>query len=514
MNAFSPETAHITSQNLIPRILNTRERLEAFLRYEEALEGAVTAAPPHKNSIDEACGIAPVTEASTLGMVSQSIDDAMLLLQSDYLLDAKECRRPHIFFGNGVQNGIHAANISRTRLEHVTRQLYPAAAQRHMRFHNAFNPPLLEPDIAGDKSLARNAFAALLDALEAAGQEIDSNPDLIPHLAGIVATPRGESRGLSDSIEQLLIQALLEFARDASFSLAGTETTVDEHVSAYRSAIANGGRVLVVAHSQGNYFANAAYKALSEEKREHMEIIGIATPTSFVGLLGQNYPYITLETDLVIKSMREVMLSAGIPNPPLVPNAGAGSTDSADPLHHGFLEAYSLRGTSTRIALEGMLKEYIGEVYGCDFRPIDARGTYLHVDDRDRANSPTSVVLSEIGVEPGDEIQLRGTGIYRYGHGSDATATGSIAVFSGPAGFISPADGSTTFGIVTLPTCPAHGLPTDVQTDIPQDFSVINGHFVTAVVPEGATELKFSVNDCYFADNSNPDPDFGVILRY
>lgn len=34
-----------------------------------------------------------------------------------------------------------------------------------------------------------------------------------------------------------------------------------------------------------------------------------------------------------------------------------------------------------------------------------------------------------------------------------------------------------------------------------------------AQVPEGATSILFSANDCYFADNEDPDGDYGVEIK-
>jgi hypothetical protein len=52
------------------------------------------------------------------------------------------------------------------------------------------------------------------------------------------------------------------------------------------------------------------------------------------------------------------------------------------------------------------------------------------------------------------------------------------------------------------------GLPTDIA----QDFAV-TGTGVTVTVPVGATQLFVGTLDSFFADNSDPDGDFGFRIE-
>src|SRR5690606_24782691 len=63
------------------------------------------------------------------------------------------------------------------------------------------------------------------------------------------------------------------FARLNAF----TAFDLAQHMDMYDSAIDDGERLIVVAHSQGNLFANAAFAAMSADKRRYMGLVGVGT---------------------------------------------------------------------------------------------------------------------------------------------------------------------------------------------------------------------------------------------
>lgn len=81
-----------------------------------------------------------------------------------------------------------------------------------------------------------------------------------------------------------------------------------QHVSAFTEDIVNHGRrVLLVGHSQGNLYANAAHRLLyRNEKIEpgNFSVVGIASPAGFVA---GNGPYLTSNSDLVISALHSVV---------------------------------------------------------------------------------------------------------------------------------------------------------------------------------------------------------------
>jgi|GEM_PF-3732163 len=75
----------------------------------------------------------------------------------------------------------------------------------------------------------------------------------------------------------------------------------------YRSLLFDGNRVLIVSHSQGNYYANAVYDALVAEDPDWAKSIGnvqVATPANSVHSSG---PYTTLAEDILIAHIPEAL---------------------------------------------------------------------------------------------------------------------------------------------------------------------------------------------------------------
>jgi hypothetical protein len=78
-----------------------------------------------------------------------------------------------------------------------------------------------------------------------------------------------------------------------------------EHVDLYRGTMggARKAKAIVVAHSQGNLYANKAFAHLAADPsldvNRRFAIVGVATPASFVASSGPPYSYVTLTEDKV-----------------------------------------------------------------------------------------------------------------------------------------------------------------------------------------------------------------------
>lgn len=126
-----------------------------------------------------------------------------------------------------------------------------------------------------------------------------------------------------------------------NFDLA--EVLVDDdlrrHVQRYQGLLMEGNRVLVVAHSQGNLYANSAYANLANDHRIPMEafgIVSVATPASYVA---GNGPYFTLMYDLVISAVQMAL-------PSTLPGNVVNTISDLDWKHHSFIDSY-LNGDQT-----------------------------------------------------------------------------------------------------------------------------------------------------------------------
>lgn len=217
-----------------------------------------------------------------------------------------------IYFGNGVWTDFDGAVHSRIALENAVRPLLGQTSPRQTRFDIAFNA-------------SHGKFA---DLFEAALQDLGTDATQFWRTVfGLRAWP--------DSLSQ----AALDLATEFESSIAPEDET--RHLADYRKQIAEGKRVLVVAHSQGNFFANRVFNSVASTS---FRIVSVANPDSFVA---GNGDYTTQAGDLVIEAVRVAKQAVLLPEP-LPSNASNGLVFFGDfPLRHGFVDAY-LGGSATR----------------------------------------------------------------------------------------------------------------------------------------------------------------------
>jgi len=131
------------------------------------------------------------------------------------------------------------------------------------------------------------------------------------------------------------------------------ETVVDEdlrrHIQRYEGLLMEGNRVLVVAHSQGNLYANAAHTRLVDKglPMDAFGIVSVANPASHVA---GNGPYFTLVNDMVIHAV-----SLLFPNT-LSPNV-ENNIDDRDWTHHSFIDSYLNGNQSGPMIVNAVLSE-------------------------------------------------------------------------------------------------------------------------------------------------------------
>ena len=114
------------------------------------------------------------------------------------------------------------------------------------------------------------------------------------------------------------------------------QETTDNHIQKYNSDILEGRRVIVVAHSQGNLFANAAVEAVIARNPNSSNSIGIVGVANPAGRVVGNNNYITAHDDRVIDALRitHSVLSSNIDNDPGI------FDDPRDFLNHSFTTSY------------------------------------------------------------------------------------------------------------------------------------------------------------------------------
>lgn len=119
----------------------------------------------------------------------------------------------------------------------------------------------------------------------------------------------------------------------------------------YRALLKRGDRIVVVAHSQGNFYANAAYDVLSSESPDTAHRLGIVAVASPDNRVAGGGPHITVPEDVVIAAIHLVYpvtlasspVSGSSPN---MAELGQAAYDSAT-YGHSFVRWY-LGGSYTR----------------------------------------------------------------------------------------------------------------------------------------------------------------------
>jgi hypothetical protein len=199
---------------------------------------------------------------------------AVLASKTSFALD---CQSPEIafYFGNGMFNSQDQAGESKRALQQVLNKNGLLRSGQEVRLaYNLNESPLVELlQVAAQKSeeYGRNFFRWLSD-LSLASDEF----------------------------------RLLAFA--ASLSADHVRYVSDQdlkaQVAAYRADVASGKTILVVPHSQGNFYANSAWHLLQGAggaDKARFFIVGVAAPVDSIAGGG---PYATLTQDLVVKAVR------------------------------------------------------------------------------------------------------------------------------------------------------------------------------------------------------------------
>jgi hypothetical protein len=115
---------------------------------------------------------------------------------------------------------------------------------------------------------------------------------------------------------------------------------VDEHLVRIREYLAQGKRVILVSHSQGNLYANEEWDQLTEEEKSQVDIVAVATPANYVAK--NNDLYTTLTEDWIATLFPHALAA----------NASNQEDCGDDWTCHGFKESYMKGGNSRERIVE------------------------------------------------------------------------------------------------------------------------------------------------------------------
>lgn len=238
------------------------------------------------------------------------------------------CNGYVIAFGNGIMNSRAQMHASKVRLSEI--------------FGNTYNGQTVTYKTAENPS--DGLLADLTDVLE---QKIAEDPSigweigfksLFGTALGII--PLAVYNHLQTLFKTFLAEALplrtAELRRKYEEQYAYIDAEVSDHVAMFTQLIKTDKRkVMLVAHSQGNLYANASHRGVyldPEIKTRSFAVVGVASPANFVGGGG---PYMTSGNDMVIAALRSLVNSDTLPANIDIPFT------FDDVQGHGFLPIYT-----------------------------------------------------------------------------------------------------------------------------------------------------------------------------
>lgn len=218
-----------------------------------------------------------------------------------------------IFFGNGIRTTEKKAFDSRNIIKQRLKTNLTSEEFERLAFNLAYN----------------DTYGMPLDLLETTVQLLTGNVSRFWRLFwGLEVMP--------DWFAGKLI--LLSTALDKTALV--TSDSLWKHVKTYQNTIAEGRKVVLVAHSQGSLFGNMAYNHLTSREKQSLGMVAVANVDNNV--LGGGEPYTTLVSDKVISALRAAQFA--LPTRPMPPNT-ENSEEPEDYLGHGFVESYMTAGS-------------------------------------------------------------------------------------------------------------------------------------------------------------------------
>lgn len=237
-----------------------------------------------------------------------------------------------IVFGNGIMNTKSDAAESLVRIAEVLYATLPPEEFNKLKFDLAYN----------------KSYGFFADLYESAKQKLLSDNLPVSFWRWL-----GNREIMPDALKEELKAMAVRF----DFSTMVGSADLVNHIDLYRLNMLAGNKVVVFAHSQGNFFVNAAYSSLFTGSQalttaQSFGIVSVANPASFVAGGG---PYTTLVEDLVIAAIA-LATPTGV-SPPLFPNITnvLSGAETSDWKGHGFLEEYMAQGSRsvTQIMSDG-----------------------------------------------------------------------------------------------------------------------------------------------------------------
>ncbi len=174
---------------------------------------------------------------------------------------------------------------------------------------------------------------ALSDLADVFKQKISEYPGIASELIFRAITRSIFGNTISQAFQDFITKYHINKIKTYGY-LDYSDDDLQDILGAIRSNITENQKILLVPHSQGNLYANAAYKKLTTGENAipttAIKIVGIASPAAYVAGNGK---YLTSTNDLVIKGLRSLELSVLAANFTI-------SLSTDDVLGHGLRSIY------------------------------------------------------------------------------------------------------------------------------------------------------------------------------
>lgn len=257
-------------------------------------------------------------------------------------------------FFNGVQTTSYQAHINLNHMkqlygnttakgEAITYELLYNRTNGFEDFVEVFEQRLIEQN-----SILNRRYELFFEAIREGNGFLDKIKKAIPAVANLISA-------FNDSLQASTLRALT--------SITGqTHTTQDykEHQARIDTWALEGYKMLFVAHSQGNLFANSAYNYVrTKTDTEAVQVVHIAPASPIV-----NGNHVLADKDLVINALR---LAGSVPPiTDFIPvSRPAGLNSKKDFLGHGLLEIY----LNPHLTTSARISDYIHTSFNTLKRP-------------------------------------------------------------------------------------------------------------------------------------------------
>lgn len=200
---------------------------------------------------------------------------AFLIPSLVYSVDGRFCQQGvFVFFSNGLWNDKEQADSSRRILERRIESRVPGMdPEGTITYATAHNP----------------SDGKLSDLMETFEQNLQTDwSQFWRYLAGL------------DPMPDFFQNKLKEIANTVDESILKGNPAVQDHIEKYNKFLSEGNKVVVVAHSQGNLFANIAYLGIDSQYIDGFGIVSVGNPDNYVAGGG---PYTTIDEDIIIQSV-------------------------------------------------------------------------------------------------------------------------------------------------------------------------------------------------------------------